>query len=188
MTGKNGGMPQVGGHSLGGRVWRFPVVEGAPARAGAPPGWAAALVAVAEDLRCCCRGGPVRWDGVCWELAIDPDGVRLAWDPAPPGITAPRGDPGGIGEIGSGRFVLGRGLAPRLPAVEATIWVANTVQAALLRQLRVQWPCRDHAAVWVPRIRGGHPCWVDPCGGRTVTTIGSLTAAGTGTGTGTGTR
>ena len=164
----------MGGHRHLGRVWRFPVFE-EPPRPGAPPAWAGALVALARDLRCCHRRATVRWDGVCWELAIHPDGVLLAWDPAPPGIARP-GDR--LGEIGGGRQVFGRGLAPQLPAVEATVWVANTVQTALLRQLRVPWPCRDEAAVWVPRIRDRRSCWVDPHTGRTVAAIGELTAVG----------
>ncbi|MBC2644464.1 hypothetical protein H5400_37520 [Rhodococcus wratislaviensis] len=175
----------MGGQEYGGRVWRFPVFEEARAVPGAPPGWAAALVAVSRDLRCCHRGGPVRWDGACWELAVHPDGVVLAWNPAPPGISRPGKEPdaGAHDKIGAGRCVLGRGLASSLPAGEATIWVANTVQAALLWQLRVQWPCRDDAAVWVPRIRHGHPSWVDPSDERAVTTIGDLARAVTGTGT-----
>ena len=115
-------------------------------------------MAVAQDLRCFYRRGTVHWDGVCWELALHGDGVLLAWDPAPPGIARPAGE---RGEIGGGRQVLGRRLAPQLPVGEVTVWVVNTVQAALLRQLRMPWPCRDEAEVWVPRVRDAHPCWVD---------------------------
>ncbi|MBC2640771.1 MULTISPECIES: hypothetical protein [unclassified Rhodococcus (in: high G+C Gram-positive bacteria)] len=162
----------MGGHQRVGGMWRFPVFE-EPSVPGAPPAWAGALVAVAQDLRCCHRRGAVGWDEVCWELAMHHQGVILAWDPAPPGIVRPGGKPD---EIGASRWVLGRGLAPRLPAVEATMWVANTVQAALLRQLRVPWPCRDEAAVWVPRVRDSHPSWIDPHTGRTVAAIGALAA------------
>ncbi|ELB94859.1 MULTISPECIES: hypothetical protein [unclassified Rhodococcus (in: high G+C Gram-positive bacteria)] len=41
----------------------------------------------------------------------------------------------------------------------------------------MQWHCRD-AAVWVPRVRDAHPCWVDPHIGRTVAAIGDLAAVG----------
>ncbi|MBC2644330.1 MULTISPECIES: hypothetical protein [unclassified Rhodococcus (in: high G+C Gram-positive bacteria)] len=164
----------MGGHQHVDRRWRFPVFEEPPVP-GAPSAWAEAVVAVARDLRCCHRRGAVGWDEVCWELAIHPQGVFLAWDPAPPGIDRPGGEPD---ETGASRWVLGRGLAPRLPAVEATMWVADTVQATLLRQLRMPWPCRDEATVWVPRIRDSHPCWVDPATGRTVAAVGDLAAVG----------